>query len=290
MIKTNKERIPIISVIGEISMPIRRFPYTIGHEGDLFAFPGTGGIIYNVKVGDKVFGWVGDHIEPGVSVKLKDENENRALNTYTCIGNEATVVGGDAKGNKGYVTGKHGGIEHILLYFPQSVLEKLVIGDKIQIKARGQGLKIEGLDDIIFYNLDPEILERMSEIGLKIKNGVLQFPVTHIISPEIMGSGLGSITTSSGDYDITTQDKESIKRYGLEDLRFGDIVALIDTDNRYGRCFKKGAISIGVIVHSNCVIAGHGPGVTTIATSIKGEINPIKDKKANIGYILEILE
>ena len=290
MIKTNKERIPIISVIGEISMPIRRFPYTISHEGELFAFPGTGGITYNVKVGDKVFGWVGDHIEPGVSIKLKDENENRALNTYACIGNEAIVVSGDAKGSKGYVTGKHGGIEHILVYFSKEVLEKLVIGDKIQIKARGQGLKIEDLDEVIFYNLDPDLLERMTEIGLRIKNGILFFPVTHIISPEIMGSGLGSIATSSGDYDITTQDEESIKKYGLEDLRFGDIVALQNTDNRYGRCLKKGAISIGVVVHSNCVIAGHGPGVTTIATSVKGKIKPVKNKKANIGYLLGILE
>jgi hypothetical protein len=105
-----------------------------------------------------------------------------------------------------------------------------------------------------------------------------------------MGSGLGSIATSSGDYDITTQDEESIKKYGLEDLRFGDIVALQNTDNRYGRCLKKGAISIGVVVHSNCVIAGHGPGVTTIATSVKGKIKPVKNKKANIGYLLGILE
>jgi len=74
----------------------------------------------------------------------------------------------------------------------------------------------------------------------------------------------------------------------LDKLRFGDIVAIEDTDNSFGRCFKPGAMTIGVVVHSDCVLAGHGPGVTTIMTSKLGKIQPIINKDANIGYYLRI--
>jgi len=258
----------------------------VTHEGIPTVFPGTGGITYNVKIGDLAFGWVGDHIEPGVSVKNKDESENRALQLYTCIGNEARVYGtSDAKGKKGIVTGKHGGIEHILIWFDDETLEKLAIGDKVQVKAHGQGFQIAELPEVKFYNLDPGLFQKMNA---KVKNGYLEFPVTHIIPPEVMGSGLGSETAASGDYDITTQDPKMIKKLKLDKLRLGDFVFLSDTDNAYGRCMKKGASSVGVVVHSNSIVAGHGPGVTTIATSPKGKIRPIITQQANIADYLGI--
>ena len=53
----------------------------------------------------------------------------------SCIGNEASVVNGEAKGSKGVVTGKHGGIEHVLIDFQSKALEKLIIGEKILVIA-----------------------------------------------------------------------------------------------------------------------------------------------------------
>jgi hypothetical protein len=52
--------------------------------------------------------------------------------------------------------------------------------------------------------------------------------------------------------------------------------------------YRKGAITIGVVVHSDCVLSGHGPGVTTIMTSSKGAIVPELDGTANIGKLLGI--
>jgi hypothetical protein len=284
--KTNKDKLITISVIGEVASPTRRMNLRITHEGIPTVFPGTGGITYNVKVGDLVFGWVGDHIEPGVSVKNKDESENRALQLYTCIGNEVRVYGNsEAKGRKGIVTGKHGGIEHLLIWFDDDTLEKLAIGDKVQVKAHGQGFQIIELPEVKFYNLDPKIFLKTDA---KVKNGYLEFPVTNIIPPEMMGSGLGSETAASGDYDITTQDSKMIKKLKLDKLRLGDFVFLKDTDNAYGRCMKKGAGSVGIVVHSNSIVAGHGPGVTTIATSPFGKIKPVLTKSANIADYLEI--
>lgn len=282
--KTNKDKLVTISVIGEVASPTRPRNLRITHEGIPTVYPGTGGITYNVKIGDPVFGWVGDHIEPGVSVKNKDENENRALQLYTCIGNEVRVTGrSEAQGKKGIVTGKHGGINHILVWFDDDTLEKLAIGDKVQVKANGQGLEITELPQVKFYNLDPDLFLK---VGAKVKNGYLEFPVTQIIPPECMGSGLGSETAAAGDYDITTQDSKTTKKF--KGLRLGDLVFLKDTDNTYGRCMKKGASSVGIVVHANCIGAGHGPGVTTVATSITGKIRPVLTQNANIADYLAV--
>ncbi len=71
-------------------------------------------------------------------------------------------------------------------------------------------------------------------------------------------------------------------------MRFGDFVALMDHDNSYGRAFVQGAVSIGVLVHSNCLLAGHGPGISTLMTCPKSLIEPVLDPDANIGALLGI--
>jgi hypothetical protein len=114
----------------------------------------------------------------------------------------------------------------------------------------------------------------------------MEVPVACAIPAELMGSGLGSASVASGDYDITTADKEVLRKLGIDKLRFGDVVALENTDNCFGRCFRKGSVSIGVVVHSDCILAGHGPGVTTILSSKSGRISPVIDKRANIANYL----
>ena len=59
-----------------------------------------------------------------------------------------SVVNGDAKGAKGTVTGKHGGIEHVLVDFPTEILEELLPGDRILMKAFGVGLKLVDFPEI----------------------------------------------------------------------------------------------------------------------------------------------
>ena len=83
-----------------------------------------------------------------------------------------------------------------------------------------------------------------------------------------------------------TADMEEIKRLGLDKLRFGDLVLLQDHNNTYGTGYLGGAVTIGVIVHSDCVKSGHGPGVTVIMSSAKGKIEGIIDSNANIGYYM----
>jgi hypothetical protein len=281
-----------ISVVGEVASPVfGRGVYRISSQGLPVVLPGVGGITYNVRVGDPACGWEADHVEPGVSIENKEndprfgQGANIALNVLSCVGNEAVVVSGDAKGGKGVVVGKHGGIDHVLVDFALDVLDKLMLGDKVLVKAFGVGLKLLDFPDIKVMNMDPRLLEALDPKPVGDK---LEVPVTHIIPASIMGSGLGANQTFSGDYDIQLFDESVREEYGLDDLRLGDLVAIEDADHSYGRIYKRGAMSIGIVVHTNCVTSGHGPGVTTLFTSSQGKIVPKIDDKANVALLLKL--
>ena len=292
MLRTNVEKLVKISVVGEVASPVfGRGIYNISAQGTPLVLPGVGGITYNVRVGDSACGWEADHVEPGVSIENKEndprfgQGANIALNVLSCVGNEAVVVTGDAKGAKGVVTGKHGGIEHVLMDFQSETLEKLMLGDKVLVKAFGVGLKLLDYSEIKVMNMDARFLEALKP---KAKGDRLEIPVTHIVPAAIMGSGLGANQTYSGDYDIQLFDEGARKEYRLDGLRLGDLVAILDADHSYGRIYKQGAVSVGIVVHTNCVTSGHGPGVTTLFTSSNGKIIPKVDAKANIASILKL--
>lgn len=292
MLKTNKDKLVKVSVIGEVVSPvIGDTVYKITADGEPVILPGVGGITYNIRVGDPACGWMADHVEPGVSLENRvsdsrsPRGQSNALNVLSCIGNEALVVKGDAKGEKGVVVGKHGGIEHVMVDFQPAVMERLVIEDRVQIKAYGVGFQLLDIPDVKVYNMSPEFLDT---IGPRIAKGMLEVPVTHEVPAAIMGSGLGSSQTSSGDYDITMFCAETVKECGLEDLRLGDLVAIRDADSSYGRIYRKGSVTVGIVTHSDCVIAGHGPGVTTLFTSTKGLIKPVISKDANVAKLLRL--
>ena len=292
MLKTNRDKLVKVSVIGEVVSPvIGDSIYKITADGEPMILPGVGGITYNIRVGDPACGWMADHVELGVSLENRvsdprfPRGQSNALNVLACIGNEAVVVKGDAKGERGVVVGKHGGIEHVMVDFQPAVMERLVIEDRVQIKACGVGLQLLDIPDVKVYNMSPEFLDA---IGPRITKGMLEVPVTHEVPAAIMGSGLGSSQTSSGDYDITMFCAETVKECGLEDLRLGDLVAIRDADSSYGRIYRKGSVTVGIVTHSDCVIAGHGPGVTTLFTSTKGRIKPVISKDANVAKLLRL--
>ena len=292
MLKTNAEKLVRMSVMGEVASPVvGRSVYNVSATGTPSVLPGVGGITYNVRVGDLACGWEADHVEPGVSVENKEndarygQGANAAFNVLSCVGNEAVVVNGDAKGAKGVVTGKHGGIEHVLIDFKLETMEKLMLGDKILVKAFGVGLKLLGFPEVKAMNMDPNFLEALEP---KAQDDKMEVPVTHMVPAAIMGSGLGANQTFSGDYDIQLFDERVIEQYGLEDLRLGDLVAIIDADHSFGRIYRQGAITVGIVVHTNCVTAGHGPGVTSLFTSTTGKIIPRMDAKANIAKLLNL--
>lgn len=286
MIKTNKDLLPMIAVQGEVD-PCHT-PDGGEYNADNFRVgQGTttmGGIVYNFNIGDPCMGLRAEHLEPGVtSCNHVNPAANGAYNVYSCVGNTVKVVTGDAKGKTGYVTGKHGGPEHLMLWFDKETREQLTCTDQFLVRSWGFGLQLTDYPDIMATNLDPDLLNKM---GIEEKDGKLIVPVTHIIPSFMMGSGKGFGYTVRGDYDIMTSDREWVKKVGLESLRFGDIVLLQDQDNTYGRAHRENAVTIGVIIHGDTYRPGHGPGVTTLLSCRKPLMEGRITKHANIAHWL----
>src|SRR4051794_38991367 len=179
-LSTNVKQLVKVAVVGEVTpqtyVPASVFApvYYISNVGVPRILPSSGGITLNVRVGDRVKGIVGDHVEPAVSYKNPDQYANAGYNILSCVGNEATIVSGDAKGAKGVVTGTHGGAEHVMIDFDEKTLDKLVIGDKIQVRAFGVGLAIDQFPNILCTGLDPALFDKWIT---ETKDGKLVVPV-----------------------------------------------------------------------------------------------------------------
>ena len=295
MIKTNLEKLVETAVCGQICHPtIHNYPdASISFDGEAYVGVGASGINYSVRVGDPAFGWAaGEHVEPGVSIKNPCSKSNGGLNLLACVGNEAILISGsmeakDAKlkGTPGVVTGKHGGAERVMVHFPRRVVEKLCVGDTIQIRAAGVGLALTDHPEIRIMNCGPRLLKAMNPSE---KGGRVRIPVAKVIPGKLMGAGLGSSNSLTGDYDIQSTSPEAIKEYSLDQIRLGDLVAISDHDATHGLRWQTGAITVGVVVHGSSRVSGHGPGVNVILSSPKGSLEPIITRKANIAELLSL--
>jgi hypothetical protein len=213
------------------------------------------------------------------------DGPNRALITYACVGNRVRVISGPCLGQWGLVTGKHGGVDHVIADFPTKVLRRLNIGDRMQIYSCGLGLQLIDYPDISVFNCAPELLARW---GIIESHGRLEVPVTHRIPARTMGSGLGKNTVWRGDYDIQLFDPEIRRRFGLGSLRFGDMIAIVDADTRYGPSFRQGYVTLGVIVHGDSTVSGHGPGVTPLLSGRADRLHAFRKADANLANIFGV--
>jgi len=190
----------------------------------------------------------------------------------------------------GFVIGKHGGAEHVMVDFPDSsVFDRLTLDDKMHIYAHGVGMELTNFNGVQLFSMSPTLMDALTQAGMGITgSGLLRVPVAKIVPARVMGSGLGASQVYRGDYDIQMFDEAVVEEYGLDELRFGDIVAIVNSHHDQGRIFKEGSIAIGVIAHSNSFIAGRGPGFPSLMSSKDGKIEPMVTDRANLAHLLEI--
>ena len=284
VLKTNVANL-IVTAVDGVVQPTSGRDYSVTYDGRPWLDVGMASINYNVSLGDPTHGWAqGDHVEPGVTIQGRDRSSPSecAVAILACIGNEAEVITGEARGGKGYYIGRHAGSDD-KVWFPKDIVEKLALNDKVQVKAKGVGLKIEGFEDVRLNKMSPELL---AKIGITIEGDQLVVPVVMEIPGHIMGSGLGGSSVEVVDYDIQTTCPETVEEFGLKKLRLGDLVAIRDHYDYWGRGRYEGAVTIGAVIHGFSEMAGHGPGLNPILSALPGRIKTRLDPHANTAYYL----
>ncbi|UWQ95161.1 DUF4438 domain-containing protein [Rhodobacteraceae bacterium M385] len=286
-IQTNAADIVTVSVMGQVANPslsgLPAEPYRLDADGKAFLWPTFGGIVYNVTVGDSAFGWAGDCIHPSVSISHPDANKNRGLNVFACVGNEAMIASGAAKGARGVVTGKSGRFsDQVIIHFDTETRRKIAVDDKILVKSQGVGLSVPNCPDVAFKSLSPALFDALPK---KMEGDVLKIGVVATVPPHFVGAGAG-LTSEGGSLHIQSTDRAALAEHGLDNLRLGDVVAIQDTDSRYNHGYLRGAMSIGIVGQTDGPRAGYGPGMTVVMTAPAGQLGSFDAPGTNIADIL----
>lgn len=284
-LRTNENQLVQMAVCGNISQPTLRYPgYIPDSSGTARVLPGMAGVVYNARVGDPAFGWAGDHVEPGVSIANPNAAAEFALHYLTCIGNRAVVTSGLAKGAEGIVTGEHA---RLLVDFGPETNELLCVGDTVQIVAHGRGLAFTDYPQIELKKCSPALINNMPIEAIDDQR--IRVRVTMELPPRIMGSG-AELNSEYVDQDLMSGDRELMAELGIDQMRLGDLVVIPDHDHRYGRGYRKGAVTIALCIHGDSIMIGHGPGILTLMTCPEPAIEWVIDPGANIATYLNIRE
>ncbi|MEU4806272.1 DUF4438 domain-containing protein [Actinosynnema sp. NPDC023587] len=262
--RTNAHRLVTQVLAGEVCAPRGdRFGYRVDGGGRAFLLPGMGGVTLGVRVGDPATGHAADHLEPGLSVWHPDPAADHALQFLACVGNEVTVLGG--RRPTGRVLGQHA---YVLVDLADA--DDVAPGDRVALRARGQGLRLLDHPDVVVKNLDPDLLPHLPVDTAP--DGRLRVSVTARVAPSAVGAGTG-MASEFANTDLM----------GAPDVRIGDLVALLDQDHRFGRGHRAGHVAIGAISTGDCRLFGHGPGPTTLFTGPAEAFELVDDPTANIG-------
>jgi hypothetical protein len=279
MPRINLRRLAMVAVAGELVPPgVCGWPDREAWN----ELPGPGGIVLTQRVGDLCTGLAADRLEPGVWVQGLQrgpwgatDGPNRALVAYACMGNPALVLTGPAKGQRGVVTGKGGGCDHLCIDFPLKVLRRLRIGDRLQVYAFGLGLRLLDHPRLKLRHCSPRLLRGW---GLASAPPRLLVPVTHRLP------GLPMLPRSPvsppGAYVLPAPQRTP--RLDLAGLRFGDLVAI----EHPGPAPQDGVTAIGVVVAGGG--PGHGPEVLGLISGEGRHLGTVLDRRANLAAVLSL--
>jgi hypothetical protein len=229
-------------------------PYRIDRDGSPYVAVGDGGVVLGLRLGDSVFAHAGDHAAPGACLVHPHDDARRALVGLACLGNRVTVRTGDAIGAIGAVLGKRGGGERVIAVFAPEVLVRLRPNDQVAITSRGQGAP-SPRSDVVQMNIAPQA---RSLLGIETKDGLITVGVRTTLPNRQVGNGIGR-PMAMWDVDLQVDAQHS-----AAGLCLGDVVAITDLDARTNAGYRRGWMSIGVVVHGASPQPGHGPGVTIV--------------------------
>lgn len=225
-------------------------------DGRVITLPGQGGVVIGIGLGDVASRGVGDHVEPGVSLGHADPAANHAIRFLSCVGNVVMVADGPAAGARGVVYGKHGAV---LAMFAPSVLALLAPGESVVIEAQGIGLSVEDMPELVAHSCSPQLFDAFA----RQDRNRLQIGVAAVLPSIAAAAGIG-MPAAMFNMDMNSWSAPVAEL--TAQLRFGDIVAVLDQDHRFGRQHRPGWAMVGIVSHGTAVGGGHGLGLMTLLT------------------------
>lgn len=226
-------------------------------DGVLHTLPGQGGVVTGIGLGDVAGRWAGDHVEPGASLGHPDPAANHAIRFLSCVGNPVQVLDGAAAGARGMVFGKHGAV---LAMFAPEALALLAPGDAIAIDAQGIGLADDEFPDVTCHSCSPQLFAALAQKSA----GRLRVKVAAVLPSVAAAAGIG-MPAAMFNMDLHTSSPPVAEM--AKSLRFGDIVAVMDQDHRFGRQHRPGWAMVGIVSHGTAAGGGHGLGLMTLLTA-----------------------
>ena len=250
------------------------------------------GFTYNVRIGDPVFGWSEQIVEPGLVIVASASGEksytpSTNLASVCSIGNKVKLLSADSPSLEGVVVGASCAVPGgVIVDFPERVYQKIGLEERFWIHSRGQGIALTDFPSVSVFNLDPEVfsLLELQQAG----RHRLMVPVCYFIPADyfnVMKYKQFNIPTLCY---FNTTEKKSIDVLGIEQIKFGDFIAITDLSCTNGFNKEKGAVSIGIVIRSPIPRWNVGFGVNIIFSCTEGQILPVNNPNANLGRYLSI--
>jgi hypothetical protein len=122
-------------------------------------------------------------------------------------------------------------------------------------------------------NAAPGLLDALPVSGRG--SGELAVGVRAVLPSKLAGNGIGRPAVS---WDVDLQGGHEVA-----DLRLGDLVAIAGLDARHNMGYRRGWLTVGVVVHGASPLPGHGPGVTPILTGPAPVLSIVEDSAGHSG-------
>lgn len=257
-------------------------PYRVSRDGAPYVPIGDGGIVLGLRLGDSAAALETDHAAPGACLVHPDPDAGHALCAQACVGNPVVVRTGEAAGAFGAVLGKRGEGARVIVVLAPDDLARLRPGDAVSVRSCGQGAAAP-VPGVTALNAAPGLLEAL---GVEAGGDAVGVGVRGTWPSRFVGNGIGR---PAPQWSLELSVARPPDAADGPALALGDLVAVSDLDARFNAGYRRGWMTIGLVVHGGSPLPGHGPGITPLLTGPSARFDVRDEGDAHAGLTEETL-
>jgi hypothetical protein len=104
------------------------------------------------------------------------------------------------------------------------------------------------------------------------------------VPSRLAGNGIGRPAAAWDlDLQLPPPGPDSAGDPALGDMALGDLVAVSDLDARWNMGYRRGWVTVGIVVHGASPMPGHGPGITPLLTGPAAVLQAHADAAGHVG-------